>query len=196
MKKPVLFLIGIMMAVTSCQKHLNREDAKRMIASSKSYPVTQSYEIVKSFVENMHTEGNGVTIVLGEDEFKAKKNAIMQFEASGLVKLIKVPQRKESSSFLLGTTIRTWTKVEITLTEFGNNYLIREKPNSFLVKLWETDIHEITGIREMGDGKTILVDYTVSNKNVTPFGAIFNDKNKITQQSIYFSLYDDGWRIN
>ncbi len=195
MKISIFFLIGIMLGASSCQNHLDREDAKRMIARNKNYPVTQSYEITKSFVENMHTTGPGVSIVLGEDKFKPQKSAILQFVSVGLLKLNKVPRSEKSSSFL-GTTIRTWTTVKVTLTKSGDKYLIRENSNSFWIKLWETDIYEITGIREMDNNKTEMVNYTISNKNVTPFGAIFNDKNNITQQSTYFSLYDDGWRIN
>lgn len=180
---------------TSCQKHLAREDAKTMIANGKSYPIKQNYEIVKSYTKDMNTEGRGVTVVLGEDEFKPKEKAMIQFEQKGLLKFNETPHSEETTAFLFGTTVRTWTTVEISLTEMGSKYLIQENTNSYLVNLWETDIQEITGIQEMEDKKTAMVDYSISNKNVTPFGEIFSDRNNVTQMSAYFSLYDDGWRI-
>lgn len=195
MKKLIFSLFIIMVIATSCQKHLEREDAKKMIVISENYPIKQNYEITKSYIKNMNTEGRGVSIVIGEDEFKEKEKTIEQFKALGLLILNEVPHREESTVFLLGTTVRTWTSVEVSLTEIGNKYLVQKKESSFEVNLWETDINEITGIQEMKDQKTATVEYTISNKNITPFGSVFSDKNKVRQKSAYFSLYDDGWRI-
>jgi hypothetical protein len=194
MKKVYCFIFIIAVIAVSCQKHLSRQDAKSMITNSKNFPEKQNYEIVKSYTKDMHTEGSGVTIVLGEDEFEPKEKAIMQFVQKGLLQLNETPHREEVA-VLFGTTIRTWINVEISMTEIGRKYLVQENANSYLVNLWETDINEITGIQEMADNKTAIVDYTISNKNATPFGEIFSDRNNVTQKSIDFSLYDDGWRL-
>jgi hypothetical protein len=195
MRKIIFLLLIIALSATSCQNHLEREDAKKMIVNSENYPIKQNYEITKSYIKDMNTEGRGVSIVLGEDEFKEKEKTIEQFKEMGLLTLNEVPQREETTAFLLGTTVRTWTSVEVSLTETGNKYLAQKKENSFEVNLWETDINEITGIQEMQDQKAATVEYTISNKNITPFGSVFSDKNKVRQKSANFSLYDDGWRL-
>lgn len=194
--KNLLFLLLIVAFIsTSCQKELKREDAKTMIATSKGYPIPKTFEITKSFIKDVNTEGRGVTAIIGEDEFKETEKAINQFALLNLLKLDETPQREETTQFLLGTTVRTWTSVKVSLTDEGKKYLVQDNGKSYIVKLWETDINEITGIQEMKEAKIAKVDYTISNKNITPFGEIFNDKNQITIRSVNFSLYDDGWRI-
>ncbi len=194
--KNLLFLLLIIAFIsTSCQKELKREDAKTMIAVSKSYPIKKTFEITKSFIKDVNTEGRGATAIIGEDEFKETEKAINQFASLNLLKLDETSQREETTQFLLGTTIRTWTSVIVSLTDEGKKYLVQDNGKSYIVNLWETDINEITGIQEMKEAKIAKVDYTISNKNITPFGAIFNDKNQIASRSVNFSLYDDGWRI-
>jgi hypothetical protein len=194
--KNLLFLLLIIAFVsTSCQKELKREDAKTMIAVSKGYPIQKTFEITKSFIKDVNTEGRGVTSIIGEDEFKETEKAINQFASLNLLKLDETPQREETTQFLIGTTVRTWTSVKVSLTDEGKKYLVQDNGKSYIVNLWETDINEITGIQEMKEAKIAKVDYTISNQNITPFGEIFNDKNQITTRSVNFSLYDDGWRI-
>jgi hypothetical protein len=194
--KNLLFLLLIIAFIsTSCQKELKREDAKTMIVVSKGYPIQKTFEITKSFIKDVNTEGRGVTAIIGEDEFKETEKAISQFASLNLLKLDETPQREETTQFLLGTTVRTWTSVIVSLTDEGKKYLVQDNGKSYIVNLWETDINEITGIQEMKEAKIAKVDYTISNKNISPFGEIFNDKNQITTKSVNFSLYDDGWRI-
>ncbi len=196
MKKTFFLLIGIMLITTSsCQKKLNREDAKRMISSNKNYPVKKNYEIIKAFKKDVNTDGGGVTVVLGEDEFKQKQSIIEQFASLGLLKLTETPHREETSNFLLGTTVRTWTVVEVSLTDNGTKYLVQNNSGTYIVNLWETDVNDVTGIQELEGNKSAKVDYTISNKNITPFGQIFNDRNEVISRIAYFSLYDDGWRM-
>lgn len=195
MKNLLFLLLVIAFISTSCQKELKREDAKTMIAASKGYPVQKTFEITKSFIKDVNTEGRGVTAIIGEDEFKETEKAINQFASLNLLKLVETPQREETTQFLLGTTVRTWTSVIVSLTDEGKKYLVQDNVKSYLVNLWEIDINEITGIQEMKEAKIAKVDYTISNKNITPFGEIFNDKNQITTKSVNFSLYDDGWRL-
>ena len=54
---------------------------------------------------------------------------------------------------------------------------------------------DISGIKEMEGGKTTVAEYSIMNKNITPFGSNFNDKNATIQKTSYFSKYDDGWRL-
>ncbi len=195
MNKSIFLLLMLFLIATSCQKHLDRVDAKRMIVENKNYPIKQSYKITKAYVKDMNTEGRGVTVVLGEDDTKKEENTIKQFMSIGLLKLMETPHREETTVWLLGTTVRTWISVKVELTEMGRKYLINEDNNLYSVMLWETDVNEITGIKEMPEQKLAQVDYTISNKGITPFGLIFSDKNNISNKSAHFSLYDDGWRI-
>ncbi len=117
------------------------------------------------------------------------------FERAGLVKLSEEQHSEESSAAFLGTTIRTWTTVTVSLTDESKKYLIEETPNSYKVKIWETDIDNVSGIQEKENEKAAVVEYTISNKNITPFGEQFNDKNNIQNKTSYFSKYDDGWRL-
>jgi hypothetical protein len=166
-----------------------------MIVESENYPIKQNYEITKAYVKDMNTEGRGVTLMIGEDETKKEDNINKQFQYLGLLKLEETQQRDETTTFLIGTTVRTWTSVKVTLTATGSQYLIQEKAGTFVVNLWETDINEVTGIQEMPEQKLAQADYNLSNKNITPFGSLFTDKNNTSNRSVHFSLYDDGWRI-
>ena len=196
MKILLFFLLITAFISTSCQKELKREDAKNMIAVNKGYPIPKTFEITKSFIKDVNTEGRGVTAIIGEDEFKETENAINQFASLNLLKLAETPQREETTQFLIGTTVRTWTSVIVSLTDEGKKYLNQDNGNSYIVNLWETDIDEVTGIQEIKETKSAKVDYTISNSNITPFGEIFEDKNRNVSLSAYFSLFDDGWRIN
>lgn len=195
MRKLLFLLPVIILVTTSCKKHLDREDAKKQITKSASYPVTVDYDFTKEFTKDWNTEGNGVTVDIGGNEWEEKKKQIEKFENMGLITFEETPQREESTAFLLGTTVRTWTSVKVSLTDEGKKYLIQESDKNFKVKLWETDILDITGVQEMEQEKRAKVDYTVSNKNITGFGESFSNKDQVVNKTIYFSLYDDGWRI-
>ena len=195
MKKILLLLFVIFTIITSCQKHLDRAAAKRMIVENKNYPIKQNHEITKGYIKDMNTEGRGVTIVLGEDDSKKEEKIIAQFESMGLLKLTETPQREETSAWLFGTTVRTWTSVKVELTDLGRNYLIGENDKLFTVMLWETDVKEVTGVQERPELKIAEVEYVIQNMNITPFGSVFSDRNTEHQKSAEFALYDDGWRI-
>lgn len=195
MTKLLYLLIIVLFAGTSCAKHLTREEALLKLRHNSDYPVVKTYEILKSYIKDMDTQGRGVSIILGEDENVEKEKILRQYENSGLLELTEKPQSRESTSFLLGTTIRTWTLVEIRLTDSGKKYLVAENSDTYSAKLWETDINEITGIRETEDENTAVVDFNLANKNITPFGEIFSDKTQVVDRNAYFVRYDDGWRM-
>lgn len=174
---------------------MDRNEAKRMIIESKNYPIKQNHEITKAYIKDMNTEGRGVTIVLGEDDTKKEEKIIKQFQSLGLLKLEETPHREETTAFLLGTTVRTWTSVKVELSQAGRKYLIKEDEKTYTVCLWETDVKEISGIQERPENKAAQVEYILFNTNITPFGSIFSDQKKEQNRTANFSLYDDGWRI-
>lgn len=181
--------------ISSCQEELSRDYAKRKIVEKKGYPIPFTYEITKSFIKDMRSSGRGVSIVVGEDEFKNQERAIYKFESTGLVQLRNTQKREEKTAFLLGTTVRTWTHVDVSLTENGRKYLIQENNRSYVVRLWEVDIREITGVQVFTEQKVAEVNYTIFNKNITPFGEMSSDKDIVSTKTASFSLFDDGWRI-
>lgn len=195
MKRTQIILLLTFLITTSCQKHLDRNEAKRMIVENKNYPIKQNHEITKAYIKDMNTEGRGVTIVLGEDDTKKEEKIIKQFESMGLLKLEETPHQEETTAFLFGTTVRTWTSVKVELTEIGKKYLINENEKSYTVNLWETDVKEITGVQERSEFKVAQVEFIIFNTGITPFGSIFSDKNNESKRTVDFSLYDDGWRI-
>lgn len=198
MKRILYITISLSLLAASCQKHLDRNEAKVQIANHDGviyYPQKHTYEITKNYIKDMQTEGLGATAVIGEDEFEPIQKNIERFAQLGLIKLTETPQREETTAFLFGTTVRTWTSVKVELTEEGKKYLELNKENNFEIKLWDTDIKEITGIKEIKELKTAEVEYTIYNTNITPFGEIFSEKNRIQNRNATFSLYDDGWRI-
>jgi hypothetical protein len=195
MRYQFFLLLLTFIIASSCQKHLDRTDAKRMIVTNKNYPIKQNFKITKAYIKDMHTDGFGVFIVLDEDENKEKEKSIRQFESIGLLNFAETLQREESETSLGGTRIRTWISVKVELTESGRKYLVSENEESVTVNLWETDVKEITGIQERPELKVAKVEYVLYNSGITPFGSIFSDKNNEDKMTSDFSLYDDGWRI-
>lgn len=194
--KTYIFLLGIVLiTMISCKKHLGKEDAKKQITTALNLPIDVEYTFTKAFTKDEHTEGNGVTVMLGGDEFEHEKNMIEMFERKKLISFEEIPHREESNTFLLGRTVRTWTTVKISLTDEGKKYLLKQDGQKFTVKRWETTVGDITTVEEVEPQKTARVDYVLSNTNITPFGECFIEKGKTISRSIYFSLTDDGWKI-
>jgi hypothetical protein len=196
MKNIFILLSAIPVLTTSCKKHLSKKNAEAQITATGHYPVIKEYSFTKAFTKDMNTDGNGVTVMIGEEEFKEKQKMIEDFEKKKLVAFTEEPHREEITAWLLGTTIRTWTTVSISLTEEGKKYMIRENNDNYTVRLWETSIDKINGIHETNGGKNAEVYFLISNKNITPFGESFEERNIKTNRTMYFSLFNDGWRIN
>jgi len=196
MKKLVFILSAFMFVFTSCQNNLSRDKAKKQIISAFNYPSAVKYSLPKEFTKDWNTQGRGVTINLGEDELEKKTQAMESFKIANLINFEEIPQSEETSSWLLGTTIRTWTLVRVSLTDEGKKHLIEDDGSNYIVKIWEVDFDDITGIKENKQQKVATVLFNIKNKNITPFGEVFNDKNNTSLMTAYFSLFDDGWRLD
>ena len=96
-----------------------------------------------------------------------------------MLKLDEEPQEvvTQASWPFSGDNVETWTSVKVSIIEEGRKYLIKEDEKYYTVKLWQTDVDGITGIQEIVQEKTAKVDYSISNKNITPFGERFSNKN-------------------
>lgn len=62
--------------------------------------------------------------------------------------------------------------------------------------LVEEDILEVTGIKMLQDNTKAIVEYTTKYTRTSPYIALTKiDPEKTVTRKAYFSLYDDGWRI-
>ena len=197
MKKIFLFLSIIVLIAASCKNHLSRESAKEQIISAEGYPKIKNYDFPKEFTKDYKSVGFKAVAIIGEKEFDVKEKAISNFKTVGLLNLDEEPHEvvTQASWPFSGDNVETWTSVKVSITEEGRKYLIKEDEKSYTVKLWETGIDNISGIKEMDGGKMTQAEYSISNRNLTPFGNYFNDKNAVTQKTSYFSKYDDVWRL-
>jgi hypothetical protein len=197
MKKAIIFLSTLLLIATSCKNHLSRESAKEQIIKTEGYPKTKSYDFPKEFTKDFVNASDQAIATIGEDDWEKEKAIIEGFEKSGLIKFEETPQRKEIPGLFFNRPpgFQTWTSVKVSINEDERKYVIKEDEKSYTVKLWDIDIDDISGVKEMEGGKTTIAEYSISNKNITPFGNNFNEKNAIMQKTSYFSKYDDGWRL-
>lgn len=195
----LLFFLLISFSLSSCHKDLSRDLAKEEIIKKESFPSPVFYSFKTVYTKDEQSTGGGAVYAeIGEMKTYAEvKDILNYFQSKSLITIEEEPHSySEDLGWPFSPTTRTWTSVKILLTESGRKHLNKENNNTLEVKLWEVDISEITGIQEMENNKSAKVDYTVANRNITPFGEIFSDKNNVTQKSVFFLLYDDGWRIN
>ena len=72
----------------------------------------------------------------------------------------------------------------------------KEKANIQKLKVAEEDVSQVTRIQTGEDGKSAVVEYTVTFQNVTDFVVLKDqDFNKQETKRVEFALYDDEWRL-
>lgn len=190
-----LIVLFCFFATVQCSnRKLTNEKALNAIVREEQYPKPVSYEFNSKYLKDFHKTGRGATYNKGP-KFDDVKNLMLYYEKNGLVTIKEETKSETSTSFLIGTTTRTWTYAVIRLTEKGNKYLMRKTDNGYVVKIWDNDISQITGIQIFKEANSASVEYSVSHVNITPFGEVFKDKNSIINRTATFSLYEDGWRI-
>lgn len=194
MNRNLCILLLLSLLITSCKRHLTKSTAKKQIILMNHYPVDKEYQFTKSFIKDENTEGRGVTVILGEEEFADEQKMIEKFEANGLVTFTEIPHREETTAWLMGTTVRTWTTVQVSITNKGKGYVINEDDNSIRVKLWEIDFCEIIQIQEQPTSTT--VEYNTVNRKITLFGHCFeNESYKKERKSSNFFKTDGKWKL-
>lgn len=198
MKQHLLYLIGILLLFPSCKNHLSKKEAKRQIVELEGFPRAKEYQFTKSFTKDYNTSGNGLTVEIDNEEWEKKLKMIESFEKRKLISFTEVPQREESTAWLLGTTTRTWTEVNILLTEEGKKYLIQETDEKITVRLWDENISKINNVHEYksGNKKYASVGYNMVKENITPFGEFFPDEGYVTVGGVLFTLRGNIWVMN
>lgn len=170
--KNLLFFFIISLVFAGCgSKELTREEAFQTLKQEMNYPQVYDYDVYCS------------------DPKYASRAIEAGLESKGLVTVKRMQKMKEVGSPL------------ITFNDKAKSYLLpisEEDKSSDVqkVKIADEDIIEVTGIKSANDGKDAIVAYTTGYTNITPFETLVHkDLQKTTKHTAYFSLYDDGWRL-
>ncbi|HEV7781420.1 MAG TPA: hypothetical protein VGO58_09145 [Chitinophagaceae bacterium] len=202
MKKYLVPVFLILIVLPSCKKKLSKKNAEKQIEMGQ-YPIAKEFEFTKGFSDDYETEGRGLTVVLGEEEFEGTKRILDTMASHGLISFETIPHREETTAWLMGTTVRTWNEVKVILTPEGKKHLLRENKETYTVKLCDIDFDAIKSIYitpQYSGGKktreTASVAYTTSCKDITPFGKMFGySENQQNYPSASFLKEADGWKI-
>ena len=174
MKNVLFAFFSVCTLLTACSndiKNLGREEALNLLKQQTEYPKVVDYDLF-----------------CGDPAF-VRKVLDAGLETQGLLTV----QRTQKLSDV--------GKPIIQLTDKAQPYLLPtpEKDKSInvqKVKLAEEQLKEVTGIKMTDNGKSAVVEYTTTYKNVTPFSSLVNiDFSKEDTHQAYFALYDDGWRL-
>lgn len=171
MKKLTAILLSISFFIISCsKKELSREEAAVLIKKEMKYPKTFDFEI------------NRV------DPVQARRVLEAGLEEEGLLTVQRSQKLKDIGKPLIHFT----SKAQPFFLSKPN-----ENPEKVqTVKLADEEFAAITGIKASNDGKSAVVEYITEYKNITPFADLVNhDLTKPETHKAYFSLYDDGWRL-
>lgn len=106
-------------------------------------------------------------------------------------------------------------RYKLDLTQEGQKYVKTSTSNSdgnpiYLIKVADRVFGEITGIKEIEEGKRAEVEFTLKYANITPFGEAFSYQaqalsnelilpyyrdGETFNKTVMIAKYDDGWRI-
>jgi len=177
--KKIIFL-AIILHTLSCAKaqQLTRSQAKEQIIEKLGYPKDDLLEL------------------------SMEDNSIHRFTLAQILE-------KYAKAGLL-TISQYKGGVRASLTSEGEKYRSKkESRNSWSILVKQAELHfiEITGIRTVdhsrfGGGVNAIVEYTIEQKNITPFGIIGDPlgivgelEEEIIEKRATFIKYDDGWRL-
>ncbi len=166
-----IFLIFYLLLVGCTKKELSHEEALKLIQQENQFPKVFDFEI------------NRV------DEDQARKVLNAGLEKEGIVTVQRTQKLGEIGKPLIYFTDKAKPYL-LPITKGGNPDKVQ------VVKVADKDLVEVTGISTNSNEKNAVVEYTTAYKNITPFAALVNlDFQKKEMHKAYFSLYDDGWRL-
>ena len=167
------FLVIIWLCVQGCgSKELSREKAEELIIEKMRYPRPLDFK---------------VPVISINSAAKAYQGNL---EKEGWVRLVKVQ------------TIHNVRDQKIFFTEKAKPYLLPQSEEDSVksfqpIRLADEEFVEVTGIKQRNTAKSVLVKYTTTLKNFTPFMVMLPEKLKAhtVQNWAIITLYDDGWRV-
>jgi len=171
MKSLLFFSFVLLLSGCANKKEFTRENAFTLIKEAYHYPEMWDYEIFAA------------------DPEEAKKLTAVGLEDKGFVTINHHPRLMDMGKALIQLTPKARSYVLPAQANDADSKIIR-------VKAGDVDIVQVTGVKLLSSGKSAVVEYTTVFKNLTPFAALRRmvaDKQKT--QKAYFSLYDDGWRL-
>ncbi|MBB6128343.1 hypothetical protein [Mucilaginibacter lappiensis] len=177
----VFSAILISITTSSCNS-LNRDNAKQALSN---YLENQP-DSKLSFKTTIDA------VVRGQGErYNHEYKYLQPYIEAGLLKLKKREYRPNTEPIY-------W--YVYTVTEKGRPFILKESDSGadyplYRVKTYDLFVDEVTGMKFSSDNKQAVVDFTLSPKNVTPFGEASPDSKAKVLLSALFTLYDDGWRI-
>jgi len=172
MKNTKLIFLLFCILCASCNKNeLTRDKAKELILKDHKYPYAFDWRIY-----------------CGDPDYGAK---VMRtnLEEKGFVTL-----RRTYGWFNSGAFISLTAKAKPYLLPTPEKDKVRKIQE---VKLADVNFGEITGVKKNENGKNAIVEFSTYYTNPTPFAVLIpaKDFKKADTSRVYFSLYDDGWRI-
>lgn len=165
----IILIAGIISGCSS--KELGREEASGIIKKEMQFPKVVDYDI------------------LCGDPVYARKVIDAGLEEQGLVTVQRTQKLQDIGKPL------------ISFTDKAKPFLLPtpEKDKEFeiqKVKIADEEFVNVTGIQMSEGGKNAVAEYTTTYKNVSDFSTLINrDYNKPDTNKAYFTLYDDGWRL-
>jgi len=160
----------LLLAACSSKPTLTKDQAAIIIREAKGYPRASEYDV------------NTV------DPVSARRLLDAGLENEGMVTIDKTKKLKD-----IGDPV-------VHFTEKAKPYLIRidpKYPNTQVVKVAETDLGEVTGIKILENEKSATVEYTLVRKDITHFAKL-SDKDMSHPDTLRaeLSLYDTGWKLD
>ena len=169
-KLTIIFLIASLMGGCTSKKELSKEEASKIIKQDKQYPRVIDYEIYCS------------------DPVYAKKVIDAGLQEQGLVTVQHNQQIKDVGKPL------------IKFTDKAKPYLLPlseddKKTDIQKVKIADEELVDVTNIQTIEEGKKAIAEYTTAYKNINGFSALTKINNQSATHKAYFSLFDDGWKL-
>jgi len=167
-----LFALGSLFLLFGCSgKKLSRDQALTLIKQAYHYPEVWDYEIFTA------------------DPDQVSKMTAAGLEEQGFVTINHHPRLLDMGKPLIQLTTKASPYVLPAEKNDNDSKIVR-------VKAGEVDFVEVTGIKLLSSGKSAIVEYSTIYKNLTPFSGLLGaTANKQKLQKAYFSLFDDGWRV-
>ncbi len=169
MKKIMNLCMAVVLFAACSSDKLDRDKALQLIQEKKLYPKVISYNVFTA------------------DPVYARRMLDAGLESSGLLTVQRTQKLMDAGKPL------------ITFTDKAKPYLLpqTDKEDKIqLVKIADEVLEEVTGVQILEGDKRAVVEYKTSFKNITPFSPL--SRLKLNEKNIhkaYFSLYDDGWRL-
>lgn len=168
--KNLLLIVVCIVFVGCSSKELSRDKALELIVQSKKYPQVYDKDIFAGDPENAEKASKTNLEKLGYITFNRQRKFLddrpyIEFTPKAKPFFLETPKSDQENQV---------QKIKISDIVLG----------------------EVTGVKMLNENKSAVVEYTIKYINITPFVELYPGKfTQIDTVKAYFSLFDDGWRI-